>query len=54
MSERLIRVGITHGDINGIGYEVILKTLDDTRILEMCTPIVYGSAKIAEIGRAHV
>ena len=51
MSERLIRVGITHGDINGIGYEVILKTLDDTRILEMCTPIVYGSAKIAAFYR---
>ena len=51
MSERLIRVGITHGDINGIGYEVILKTLDDTRILEMCTPVVYGSAKIAAFYR---
>ncbi len=51
LSERLIRVGITHGDINGIGYEVILKTLDDTRILEMCTPVVYGSAKIAAFYR---
>lgn len=51
MSERLIRVGITHGDINGIGYEVILKTLDDARLLEMCTPVVYGSAKIAAFYR---
>ncbi len=42
-----IKVGITHGDPNGIGYEVILKTLSDTRIPELCTPIVYGSAKIA-------
>lgn len=42
-----IKVGITHGDINGIGYEVILKTLEDNRILELCTPVVYGSAKIA-------
>ncbi len=42
-----IRVGITHGDINGIGYEVILKMLEDSRILELCTPVVYGSAKIA-------
>ncbi len=49
--EKLLRVGITHGDINGIGYEVILKTLDDTRILEMCTPVVYGSAKIAAFYR---
>ena len=42
-----IRVGITHGDINGIGYEVILKVLEDNRILELCTPVIYGSAKIA-------
>jgi 4-hydroxythreonine-4-phosphate dehydrogenase len=42
-----IKVGITHGDFNGIGYEVILKMLDDNRIFELCTPIVYGSAKIA-------
>ncbi len=42
-----IKVGITHGDINGVGYEVILKALEDNRILELCTPIVYGSAKIA-------
>ena len=42
-----IKVGITHGDPNGVGYEVILKTLSDPRIPELCTPIVYGSAKIA-------
>lgn len=42
-----LRVGITHGDINGIGYEVILKALEDNRILELCTPVIYGSAKIA-------
>ena len=40
-----IKVGITHGDINGIGYEVILKTLGEPRIAELCTPIVYGSSK---------
>lgn len=42
-----LRVGITHGDFNGVGYEVILKMLDNPRILELCTPVVYGSAKIA-------
>ena len=42
-----LRVGITHGDFNGVGYEVILKMLDDPRILELCTLVVYGSAKIA-------
>ena len=46
MEERLIKVGITHGDINGIGYEVILKTFSDTRMAELCTPIIYGSSKI--------
>lgn len=44
---RKIKVGITHGDINGIGYEVILKALEDTRMTELCTPVIYGSAKIA-------
>ena len=38
-------VGITQGDTNGIGYEVIIKTLSDARILDMCTPVVYGSSK---------
>lgn len=46
-----LRVGITHGDFNGIGYEVILKTFDDNRMLELCTPVVYGSAKIAAFYR---
>lgn len=43
----MIKVGITHGDINGIGYEVILKTFADLRIAELCIPIIYGSAKVA-------
>ena len=47
MKNNKVIVGITQGDINGIGYEVILKTLLDNRIYEICTPIVYGSAKIA-------
>lgn len=47
MESKLIKVGITHGDINGIGYEVILKTLSDPTMLELCTPVIYGSSKIA-------
>ncbi len=39
-------VGITHGDINGIGYEVILKTLAENKILDFCTPVIYGSPKL--------
>lgn len=46
-----IRVGITQGDINGVGYEVILKTLSDPRIVELCTPIIYGSSKVAAYHR---
>ncbi len=49
-----IKVGITHGDINGIGYEVILKMLEDERIAELCTPVVYGSAKIAATYRKQL
>ncbi len=42
-----IKVGITHGDINGISYEVILKAFRDHRMLEFFTPIIYGSPKVA-------
>lgn len=45
--ERKIRVAITQGDTNGVGYEVILKVFADPTILELCTPIIYGSPKIA-------
>ncbi len=42
-----IRVGITQGDINGIGYEVIIKALADSRMLELFTPVIYGHARVA-------
>ena len=48
---RKLRVGITQGDINGIGYEIIIKTLIDNRINDICTPIVYGSPKVAAYHR---
>ncbi len=41
-----MRIGITVGDINGVGLEVILKTLSHPKILDMCTPVVYGSTKV--------
>ena len=41
-----IIIGITHGDINGIGYEVIIKSLNDSRVAEMFVPIIYGSSKL--------
>jgi 4-hydroxythreonine-4-phosphate dehydrogenase len=54
MEQHKIKVGITHGDINGIGYEIIIKALADSRILEMCTPIVYGSSKVAAYYRKAI
>lgn len=39
-------IGITVGDINGIGPEVIIKTFADSRMLRICTPIIYGSTKV--------
>lgn len=47
MEEKKIRVAITHGDTNGVGYEIILKAFDDPAILELFTPIIYGSPKVA-------
>lgn len=46
-AEGLVRVGITHGDFNGVGYEVIMKTFADHGMLELCTPVVYGIHKAA-------
>lgn len=51
MENNKIRIGITQGDINGVGYEVILKTFADPVMLELCTPIIYGSPKVAAYHR---
>lgn len=51
MTKSKIRIGITQGDINGIGYEVILKTFSTPEMFELCTPIIYGSAKVASYHR---
>ena len=49
--EKKIRVAITQGDTNGVGYEVILKVFEDPAMLELCTPIIYGSPKVAAYHR---
>ena len=51
MENRKIRVAITHGDTNGVGYELIFKTFAEPEMLDLCTPIVYGSPKIAAYHR---
>ncbi len=51
MEQRKIRVAITHGDTNGIGYELILKVFENPEMFELCTPIIYGSPKVAAYHR---
>lgn len=47
MSSNKIRVAISHGDINGISYEILLKVFSDESILDLFTPVIYGSSRIA-------
>ena len=49
--DKKLRVGITPGDTNGIGYELILKTFADEAMLHLCIPIIYGSPKTATYHR---
>ena len=42
-------IAITSGDVNGVGYEVILKALNDAHICEICTPVIYGNMHIARL-----
>lgn len=51
MKDNKIVVGITHGDINSISYEVIIKSLLDNRMYDFCIPVVYGSPKVAAYHR---
>lgn len=46
-----VKIGISIGDVNGIGLEVILKTLANNSILDFCTPVVYGHTKVASYHR---
>ncbi|MRX47328.1 4-hydroxythreonine-4-phosphate dehydrogenase PdxA [Pedobacter puniceum] len=50
MSEQL-KIGISIGDVNGIGLEVIIKTLMEAEVYKYCTPIVYGHTKVASFHR---
>lgn len=54
MNERKIRIGITHGDTNGIGYEVIMKTLADEEMLQLFTPVIYGASKVLSYHRKAI
>ena len=54
MNNKKLIVGITQGDGNGIGYEVIIKSLADARILDSFTPVIYGSSKIFGFYRKQI
>lgn len=54
MEDKKIRVAITHGDTNGIGYEVIFKAFEDPMMFDLCTPIIYGSPKAAAYHRKAI
>ncbi|MFK8037514.1 MAG: 4-hydroxythreonine-4-phosphate dehydrogenase PdxA [Crocinitomicaceae bacterium] len=54
MSEKLIRVGITIGDINGIGLEVIIKSFTDLKLFANTIPIIYGSTKVVSFHKKAI
>ncbi len=51
--EENIIVGISIGDLNGIGGEIILKTFTDERMLEFCTPVIFASIKVMTFLKNH-
>ena len=48
MSDNRLKIGVTQGDTNGVGWEVILRTFADQRITELFTPVIYGSLHAAK------
>ena len=49
-----IKIGVSIGDLNGIGLETIIKTFKDNRMMDFCTPIIFGSTKVATIHRKAI
>ena len=54
MADNKLKIGITQGDTNGIGWEVILKTFADNRLAELFTPVIYGSPSVAAFYRNRI
>ena len=48
------RIGITMGDFNGVGPEIIIKAFADSRMLQVCTPVIYGSSKVISFHRKAI
>ena len=53
LKDKKIKVGFSIGDLNGIGGELIIKTLQDKRLLELCTPVIYASSKMISFLAAY-
>jgi len=51
--EENIKIGISIGDLNGIGSEIIIKTFEDNRMLEFCTPVIFASVKTMSYLKKH-
>lgn len=49
-----LKIGISIGDLNGIGAEVVLKTFEDERILEFCTPVIFANSKVLSFIKKHL
>jgi 4-phospho-D-threonate 3-dehydrogenase / 4-phospho-D-erythronate 3-dehydrogenase len=52
-SAQKIKLGISIGDLNGIGGEIVLKTFDDSRMLDFCTPVIFASVKTLSFLKKH-
>lgn len=52
-SDQKIKLGISIGDLNGIGGEIVLKTFEDTRMLDFCTPVIFASVKTLSFLKKH-
>ena len=53
MSDKRIKIGITLGDYNGIGLEVILKTFNEPMMYDFCTPVLYAAANLVDYQKKH-
>ncbi|MBR9845280.1 MAG: 4-hydroxythreonine-4-phosphate dehydrogenase PdxA [Algicola sp.] len=51
--DKKIILGISIGDLNGIGSEIVIKTFEDTRMLEFCTPVIFASIKTMSFVKKH-
>lgn len=54
MNQKKPVIGVTCGDVNGIGIELIIKTFSDSRIIELCTPVIFASNKVINFYRKTV